>query len=393
MSTLSEPSPATAGLTRGAATWYAYLALGYQTLTATSQGNILPFLKSDLGLNYSQVSLHPSAFAVGMLIVGSLGGLAINRAGRAAMMAYGVLGTALGAVALCLATSVWQSVGACLMLGVFSSFMPAMTSAILYDLHGRKRDIAYAESNAICYAFAITSPLVIALTAALGWDWRLAVFFSVALGVAIVLFFDGTQLPETGHATAASSAPLPPAYWAYFTMLGLSVALEFAALLWAPSYFEQVVGLSKSTAAAAAGSFFAAVLIGRAAGIRLFKMVSTRSLFFWAMAAIFSGFLIYWLGIAAPAVAILGLFVLGLGIANLFPIVLGFAMNTAGEATDRASARAVLAPGTAILVSPPLLGAFADHAGLHAAQLMLPAYGVLAVATYFIARKLERRAV
>jgi fucose permease len=391
MIAISEPAAPTAGLMRGRATWYAYLGLGYQTLMATSQGNILPFLKTDLGLTYSQASLHPSAVAVGMLIVGSAGGRVVDRLGRTATMAYGVLGTALGATLLCLATTVWQSVAACLVLGIFSSFMPAMTSAILYDLHGRKRDIAYAESNAICYAFAITSPLVIALTSALGWDWRLAVFLSVAIGVAIVVVFRDTPLPETRRASAASAAPLPPAYWAYFTMLGLAVALEFAALLWAPSYFEQVVGLSKPAAAAAAGAFFAAMLVGRSAGLRLFGIFSTRTLFFAAMAAIMMGFLVYWLGIATPAVAIAGLFLLGLGVANLFPIILGFAMNTAGEATDRASARAVISPGVAILLSPPLLGLFADQAGLHTAQLMLPAYGILAVATYFVARRLERR--
>jgi fucose permease len=383
------PAP---GLSRGRATWYAYLALGYQTLMATSQGNILPFLKSDLGLTYGEASLHPSAVAVGMLIVGSAGGVIIHRLGRAATMAYGVLVTALGAMLLCLATAAWQSVAACLVLGIASSFMPAMTSAILYDLHGRRRDIAYAEANAICYAFAITSPLVIAVTAALGWDWRLAVFVSVAIGVAVVLVFKDTPLPEAKRSETASRTPLPPAYWAYFTMLGLSVALEFAALLWAPSYFEQVVGLSKPAAAAAAGAFFAAMLIGRTAGVRLFKTYSTRSLFFVAMVTIAVGFLIYWLGVSAPAVTIIGLFLLGLGIANLFPIVLGFAMNTAGGATERASARAVIAPGVAILVSPPLLGMFADHAGLHTAQLMLPAYGVLAVVAYFVARGLERRA-
>jgi fucose permease len=134
------------------------------------------------------------------------------------------------------------------------------------------------------------------------------------------------------------------------------------------------------------------MLVGRTAGVRLFKIFPTRSLFFVAMAAIFAGFLIYWLGVAAPAVAILGLFLMGLGVANLFPIVLGFAMNTAGEATDRASARAVISPGAAILLSPPLLGAFADHAGLHAAQLMLPGYGVLVIGAYLVARALERRA-
>ena len=66
--------------------------------------------------------------------------------------------------------------------------------------------------------------------------------------------------------------------------------------------------------------------------------------------------------------------------ANLFALILGFAMNTAGEASDRASARAIVAPGLAILLSPPLLGTFADHAGLHMAQVMIPIYVALTTA-------------
>jgi fucose permease len=152
------------------------------------------------------------------------------------------------------------------------------------------------------------------------------------------------------------------------------------------------VGLSTPAAAAGAGAFFAAMLIGRTVGVRLFRIYSTRTLLFGAMATVLVGFAAYWGGARWPAVAIAGLFVIGLGIANLFALILGFAMNTAGAASDRASARAIVAPGLAILLSPPLLGTFADHAGLHAAQVMIPIYVVLATLAYFIAQALERRA-
>ncbi|MEJ0011965.1 MAG: MFS transporter [Bauldia sp.] len=390
MNAISEVAAANVGLTRDRVTWYAYLSLAYQTYLVTSQGNILPFLKADLGLTYGEVSLHSSAIAVGAFVAGFGGERIVRRLGRTNVLAVGVLGAALGALLLCLAGAAWQSVGACLVIGLFSAFIPAMVSAILFDLHGPRRDIAYAESNALCYVFAIVGPLVVASATWLGWDWRVSMLLGTAVGVAIVLGFINVPVPPARRTREAISGKLPAAYWAYFTMLAFAVALEFAGLLWAPSYLAKVVGLSTPAAAAGAGAFFAAMLIGRTVGVRLFRIYSTRTLFFGAMVTVLVGFAAYWGGAEWPAVAIAGLFVIGLGTANLFALILGFAMNTAGEASDRASARAIVAPGLAILLSPPLLGTFADHAGLHAAQVMIPIYVVLAIAAYFVAQALER---
>jgi fucose permease len=87
-----------------------------------------------------------------------------------------------------------------------------------------------------------------------------------------------------------------------------------------------------------------------------------------------------------------GLFVVGLGISLLFPLTLSFAMESAGNAPDRAATRTMLAPGLAILLSPPLLGAVADSFGLRLAQFATPVFMVLAVAAFVVGERLRRRA-
>jgi fucose permease len=389
MAVVSQVGP---GIVRDPATWYAYLAMGYQTLLTTSQGNILTFLKADLGLSYAEASLHQSAIAVGLLVVGLTGDGAIRRFGRTAMMRAGVLGAALGISLLCVAGAAWQSIGVCLIVGVFAAIIPAMASAILSDLHGTKRDIAYAEANVSCYAFAIIAPLVIALTVALGWNWRAGILLIGILGVFLALGFFATRLPEETSRRDCSAPRLPITYWAYFAMLTFSVALEFAAIVWAPSYFQQVVGLSPSAAPVAASTFFAAVLFARIAGVRLVQHYSPRLLFAVAIGTVLVGFVAYWGGAGWTPLAIAGLVLIGLGVGNLYPLILGFAMNAAGAASDRASTRAVIAPGIAIMASPPLLGTFADNAGLHAAQALMPVYAMATVAIFLFARAVERRA-
>jgi fucose permease len=155
-------------------------------------------------------------------------------------------------------------------------------------------------------------------------------------------------------------------------------------------YLERIGGLSPSSAAFAAAAFFAGMLIGRLAGGPLFDRVATQRLFVGSVAITLIGVAGYW-GAAGPVVSIAGLFVTGLGIALLFPLALSFAIGAAGAAADRASARAMLAPRLAILLSPPLLGSIGDEAGLAIAQLMTPVFMVTALLAFFAGEYARRR--
>jgi fucose permease len=259
------------------------------------------------------------------------------------------------------------------------------------DLHGARRDVAYAEANALCYVFAIAAPVISALAVWLGWSWRTGLVAGTIGGIGIALMFLRTPVPAQRAPAASSAAPLPAAFWAFWLMLAFSVAAEFSALLWAPSYLGQVVGLSPSLAAIGAGAFFAGMLTGRTISIRLVRLFSLRNLALGSITTGLLGFLAYW-SRGEPAVAIGGLFVIGLGIAMLFPLSLGFGMTAAGPAGARASARLVVAPGLAVLLNPPLLGTIADHAGLWLAQLTIPAFLALAVAAFLVGERLAKRA-
>jgi fucose permease len=67
------------------------------------------------------------------------------------------------------------------------------------------------------------------------------------------------------------------------------------------------------------------------------------------------------------------LFVTGLGVANLYPLILSLAIGAAGNNTIQAGVRATLATGTAVLTLPLVLGRLADLVGIQ------PAYGVVVV--------------
>ncbi len=380
-------------LGRDAATLYSYLLLGAFTYLVAMQGNILPFLRADLGLTYGQVSLHTSALAAGMLIVGLVGERVMHRFGRGVALRIGVFGAVVGTILLCLAPAAWASVASCALIGVFGALIPSAVSALLTDIHRDEREVAFSEANAVAYAFAIVVPLVSGFLVASGWNWRLMPVAGAAAGVAIVLAFLRTPIPEPSceDLRADARASLPVGFWFYWLTLGFAVAVEFSVLLWAPAYLEKVVGFSAAAAAGAATAFFAAMLIGRVAGSWLVRVVDPHRVFVAVSAVTFVGFAIY-AATGHGVVSVAGLFVLGLGIALLYPLTMSFALEAAGPAADHASSRLVLAPALAILVSPPLLGALADSAGLRVAQTMTPLMMVAALAAFLIAGMLTRPA-
>jgi fucose permease len=375
---------------RDAVTWYCYLLLGYFTYVIGIQGNIIPFLRAELDLSYQAVSLHTSAIAAGIILVGLFGDRVVRRFGRRFTFAAMTLGSAGAGVLLTVAPAVWASIGSCFLFGLFGAFIPAMVPAILSDIHGRWRDVAYAEANAVAYVFTIMAPILTGLCVWIGWGWRVAVLAGSASAVVIVLSFWRNLMPASLETRESAEMPLTLAFWCYWAMLAMSVAVEFSVLLWAPAYLEQVVGLTPTSAALGAAAFFAGMLVGRVAGSWLVRIVATRRLFLGSAVATFVGFAAYW-GTTEPIVSIAGLFVVGLGVAQLFPLTLSFAIGAAGEAADRASARIMLGPGIAVLVNPPLLGAIADSAGLRVAQLMTPLFMSLAVFAFLAGAFVQRR--
>jgi fucose permease len=141
-------------------------------------------------------------------------------------------------------------------------------------------------------------------------------------------------------------------------------------IYWSADYLENVLGMVKANAAQAVSLFLAAMIVGRMAGSRLVQRFSTRSVVMISILIASAGFLMFWRTENVLA-GLIGLFLTGLGVANLYPLILSLTLGAANGNTVQASARTTLASGTAILILPLFLGRLADAVGIR------PAYGVV----------------
>ncbi len=373
-------------------TWLAYLLLAYYAYMLSALGPLMPFLRAELNLSYSVAALHTSAFAVGMILAGITGSYGSERWGRARLLWGGAAGMALGAVLLMVAREPLLTVSGAFVMGYIGSFVVVVVPASLSDRHGSKRAIALTESNVAASATAALVPLAIAFGAASGIGWRLGPSLGIAALALAFVVFRGTSVPAGERAAAdAPARKLPRRFWAYWLVVVFSVSIEWCVGFWGADFLENSVGLEKVTATSLMSVFFVAMLVGRVIGSRLTRRFDSLRLLSYAILVVCSGFPLFWLAQTA-ALNVAGLFLVGLGIANLFPLTLSVATSLDPQLVNQASGRISMASGVAILVSPQVLASFADQVGIYNAFGVAGAL-VLAAALIVFAERRRSMAV
>jgi MFS family permease len=126
-------------------------------------------------------------------------------------------------------------------------------------------------------------------------------------------------------------------------------------------------GLSTARSATAMSGFYLGILVGRVGAAWLTRRVGRTVALLWASLAITAaGFLLFWVA-GDPVPAIAGLFVCGVGVANLYPLSLALTLATVPRNGDAAQGATQVLGGGLVMVAPFLLGSLADDVGLRAA--------------------------
>ena len=354
-------------------TWLAYLSLAFYGYFLNVLGPITPFLKEELQLTYTVSSFHFTAFAIGILLIGLGGHLVIQRIGHQRSLWLGLFGMSLSALLLLTGRSSVITIGASFLMGLVGSLILAIVPAALSDQHGEMKAVALSEANVIASLFATSAPLLVGWFAHTGGGWRLAL--GIMAGIPILMFLGlGRNSSPTAMSVAEESAqsdkPLPLLFWLYWLAIVLGVSIEFCMVFWSADYLEQVLGLIKADAAQAVSLFLAAMIVGRILSSRLVQRFSTRAVVTVSIVAAGIGFLLFW-RTDNIFVGLSGLFITGLGVASLYPLILSLAINASNGNTVQAGARATLASGTAILALPLALGGLADAVGIRAAYAVV----------------------
>ena len=372
---MNESLPSIQPFVRDRLTWLAYAMLAYIGFTQSMLGPLMPSLRSELSLNYTLGGFLPATLAIGLILSGLFSDWFARLWSRRVVFWMGGICLAACVVALGASRQFELVLVAVLGMGFGSSLTQVMIQALLADQHGEQRAIAFTEANVAASLSVMITPFIIASLQSTYIGWRAISILVIVFLVTLAVSFLRDHIPD-GTPTQAQSwtgaSRLPFSFWLYWVVLFLVVAVEMSLAVWATDFLTNVAGLSRTNAALAFSAFPAAMLIGRIAGSRFTGRWSSTKFLLGSLVITLAGFLLFWLTRIAT-LNILGLFMAGLGIANLYPLTLSIAVGLAAGQSNQASARVSLGVGTALLIVPLLLGWLADHLGLR------NAYGIVVV--------------
>jgi cyanate permease len=368
----SSPRAEAGSFVRDATTVLSYAALGCYSFWLYAFGPAVTLLREELGFSYTLIGVYSVLWSAGAALAGAGFAWAARRLARGVLLWSSALATVAGALLFTLGGGVPVTLIGAGVFGLAGTTLLTVIQAILSDRHGSRRDRALTEANVGAGVSAVFAPLVLGALAASVVGWRATFALPAVVLAVLYLRYRREPLPAgSQHHDADGPGGLPLACWLFAVLTAVGSAIEFCLVYFGPQMLLDT-GLSPAAAGAALSSNLLGILIGRLLGARLTRRPGRSVALLYASLAITgAGFVLFWLT-DQPALAIPGLFLCGVGIANLYPLSLALTLDAARGREDRANARSQLVLGLVAAASPYLLGSLADRHGLAAAFALEP---------------------
>lgn len=333
-------------------------------------GAVTAFIAVRLSLSDAEAGLHSSALAVGVIVAGvtahQLDGLLGMRRMHFVALAFLGLGAALVAWASGIAVTLLGAAG----VGLGAGLLLSHVNQIMAAGGGAIARLRLARGTLVAMLASVTVPLFIGLGEASGIGWQLAVVPGVALVTAA--FVATRHFEERPSQEAADQARLPRSFWTAWIVVILVIGAEFAVIFWSSSLVERRSGVSLAEATLGISAFVAGIIAGRMA-LSSHAISGRDPVLMLRVAVVLAivGMLLPWAS-TSYEVAMIGMFVTGIGVGALYPVAASITLATAPGHARVISGRLVLASGLAILIAPFILGIAAELVGVVTAWLLVP---------------------
>ncbi|HEY9712403.1 MAG TPA: MFS transporter [Chroococcales cyanobacterium] len=369
-----------------------FLLIGLFAFIGASLAPLAPLLMAELHLDYEVTAYHFTASSLGVISAGATGERIISLLGRQRALWIGAAGVCCGVLLFINGKTPTLTIPSIFLIGSFGSLIGQTSDTVISEQLGEKRAVVFTEANVICSLCASLAPLAIGACVGAGLGWRVALCTTVALYAISYLLFRRIAIPgqTEHHAQHAMKGTLPFPYWAYWVVILLSCAAEWSIVDWSAAFLKDVAHFLPKDAATSVTAFFAAMITARIIGSALSRWVSVHVLL--PITAVFGlcGFFVFWLG-PAGWVNLVGLFLTGFGIANIYPYTLAAALGVAPSQSALAASRMNIATGASGLFGPMALGCLAKQFGIFKAYAVAPMLLTLALVTILIANATAKR--
>ena len=359
-------------------------ALGYCMLVAAlSVGVVLGELRDEFHINGVIAALHGSTFGIGLLVAGMWGVRIVDRVGRRTALQLSSASILVGVTLFCVGPSWPITLLGTAFSGMGGALMVMVMPGLISDHHGEHRATAFAAVNGAPGMAGLVYSLVVGAALGAGLSWRppyliITGIFAVTLAVVAV----PVDVPDGIREGQFSLRPLrDKAVYVPWLHIVNAVLTEFTMGIWAVTYLHEVGKAGAGMAAVLASVFGVMMFVVRVAIPVLLRRFGDAMVSL-SFVVVGTGAAIMCFG-PGLAVKVIGLTVVGIGAAPLYPLTVDRFYGRVGDQLDSVSlgAYCALASGVAVTFGPLLLGVLADAVGLRWAVLVVPGLALIGAIT------------
>jgi MFS family permease len=361
--------------------WTVALQTSCVTFFLGAFGPSQPLLRADQGTSLTIAGLHGTALGVASIVAGFSNSHLVHKFGRTNTGWIGLSIFSIGLIAFVVAPPVQLTILAALIAGfgvsvVINNFVTSLT-----EHYGKQAPVAVTQANAIGSIGFVIGTLTVGLVAESFRDqWRIGIL-AILPYILYQFFFRRIKGEEAHvpHEDGPQSGKLSSHFWISWFGFFACIASEFAISFWSAALIRDRTDATPAIATLAVVAFGSGMALGRWFGPTLLKRweIDTQLKIF--IATQFIGFASLWFS-HNLTVSFFSLLVTGAGVSSQFTLSSLRLIGLSDARPDLAMGKSSLAAGSAIALSPFVLGILGDHLGISRAYLMVPVLMVIAYA-------------
>lgn len=368
------------GLQKTLPVFMSFIVMGFVDIVGVATG----FIKKDFGLTDDLAQLIPSMALFWFFVLSVPSGILQDKYGKRRMLNIGMLLTGVGMVIPFIYYSFPIMLTAFIVLGIGNTIVQVSANPLLHDVSPREKYSSYMSlSQFIKAIISLLGPVITTLMATAFGNWKLVfAVYAVTSAIAVIWLYM-TKIEETkgeAPATFKSCFSLLKNPFVVVMVLGIFmlVGSDVGMNSNIANFLQNQFGLTLERASLGISLYFTALMIGRFSGAIILNWISARKfLLLTAIVALVS--LTAMLLVQSVLVVQIAIFMVGLGSANLFPLIFSIALEKMPERANEVSGLMIMAvSGGAFL--PPLMGLVSTNFSVKASFLVL--IGAMIYLTY-----------
>jgi len=333
-------------------------------------------IKLEFGLSNTMVQLIPSAVFIWFFILSVPMGVLQDRIGKRNVLNLGMIITALGLLLPYFLFSKGTVFFGFALLGIGNTIVQVSANPLLVDVVPSDKKSSFLSFSQFIKAIgSMIAPFVAAMFADRFGDWKLMFLAFGIVSVLAVLWLGMTRIEELKNtekrATIGSSLGLLGNRYIALMVLGifLVVGIDVGINAVSGQFLINKFSSAQEFAEKGRSVYFFGKMLGTFAGALMLTMLSSRRFLLWtSVLGLVSVIALLLVPTAMSAMVVT--FIIGLGVANIFPLIFSLTVEKYPLRSNEISGLMIMAVSGGAAI-PPLIGLLTDTVSLMAGMFVL----------------------